>query len=50
VGLGFSPSPDAVKKSDLDALRDDFITITPMTADMTGLKIDLEGTLGNLSP
>jgi len=50
VGLGFSPSPDAVKKSDLDALRDDFITITPMTADMTGRKIDLEGTLGNLSP
>jgi broad specificity polyphosphatase/5'/3'-nucleotidase SurE len=50
VGLGFSPSPDAEKKSDLDALRDDFITITPMTADMTGKKIDLEGTLGNLSP
>jgi 5'/3'-nucleotidase SurE len=50
VGLGFSPSPDAVKKSDLDALRDHFITITPMTADMTGQKIDLEGTLGNISP
>ena len=35
VGLGFSPSPDPVKNSDLDALRDDFITITPYDADMT---------------
>ena len=50
VGLGFSPTPDAVKKSDLDALRDGFITITPMSADMTGQKVDLQGTLGNLAP
>ena len=49
-GLGFSPTPDAVKKSDLDALHGRTITITPMTADMTGKKIDLEGTLGNLAP
>lgn len=50
VGLGFSPTPDAVKKSDLDGLRGRIITITPMTADMTGQKIDLEGTLGNVAP
>lgn len=50
VGLGFSPSPDPVKKSDQDALRDRLITITPMSADMTGEKIDLTGTLGNLAP
>jgi 5'/3'-nucleotidase SurE len=50
VGLGFSPTPDAVNKSDLDALVDGYITITPMDSDMTGLKTDLEGTLGNLEP
>jgi len=50
VGLGFSPTPDAVKKSDLDAIRDGFITITPMSGDMTGPKTDLEGTLGKLEP
>jgi 5'-nucleotidase len=50
VGLGFSPTPDAVKKSDLDALVDGYITITPMDSDMTGRKTDLEGTLGNLDP
>lgn len=37
VGFGTSPTPDAVRKSDLDALRDDFITITPMDSDMTAL-------------
>lgn len=35
VGLGFSPSPDAVPNSDVDALREDFIGITPMNSDMT---------------
>lgn len=35
VGVGLSPSPDPVLNSDLDALRDDFITITPMNGDMT---------------
>ena len=50
VGLGFSPTPDAVKNSDLDALSANFITITPMDSDMTGPKIDLEGTLGTLEP
>lgn len=50
VGLGFSPTPDPVKKSDLDALEDGYITITPMNSDMTGPKTDLEGTLGNLEP
>lgn len=35
VGLGFSPTPDAVRNSDLDALREDFIGITPMDSDMT---------------
>jgi 5'/3'-nucleotidase SurE len=35
VGLGFSPTPDPVRHSDLDALREDSITITPMDADMT---------------
>ena len=41
VGIGFSPTPDAVKKSDLDALDGDFITITPMDSGMTGPKTDL---------
>jgi alkaline phosphatase D/5'-nucleotidase len=50
VGIGFSPTPDAVKKSDHDALSSDFITITPMDSDMTGPKTDLEGTLGKLEP
>jgi 5'/3'-nucleotidase SurE len=50
VGLGFSPIPDPVKKSDLDGHDAGFITITPYDADMTGLKIEMEGTLGNLSP
>jgi 5'-nucleotidase len=50
VGIGFAPTPDAVKKSDLDALVDGYITITPMDSDMTGPKIDLEGTLGKLDP
>ena len=50
VGLGFSPSPDPVKKSDLDAIREGYITITPMDGDMTGKKTDMEGTLGKLSP
>jgi 5'/3'-nucleotidase SurE len=50
IGIGFSPTPDAVKKSDLDALDEGFITITPMDADMTGPKTDIEGTLGNLEP
>lgn len=35
VGLGFSPSPDGVKDSELDALRGDYISITPMSGDMT---------------
>ena len=50
VGIGFSSTPDAVKKSDLDAFDDDFITITPMDSDMTGPKTTLEGTLGDLEP
>jgi 5'/3'-nucleotidase SurE len=50
VGIGFSSTPDAVKKSDLDAFDDDFITITPMDSDMTGPKTTLEGTLGILEP
>jgi 5'/3'-nucleotidase SurE len=50
VGLGFSPTPDAVKKSDLDGHDAGFITITPYDADMTGVKTEMEGTLGNLSP
>ena len=39
-----------VKKSDLDSLRGRNITITPLTADMTGQKVDLQGTLGKLAP
>lgn len=35
VGLGFSSTPDPVPHSDLDALREDHITITPMNGDMT---------------
>ncbi|HKK53882.1 MAG TPA: hypothetical protein VKA74_19975, partial [Myxococcota bacterium] len=35
VGFGLSPTPDPVRNSDLDALREDFITITPMNGDMT---------------
>lgn len=35
VGFGISPTPDPVRNSDLDALREDFITITPMNGDMT---------------
>jgi 5'/3'-nucleotidase SurE len=50
VGIGFAPIPDAVKKSDLDAFSDGYISITPMDADMTGPKTDLEGTLGKLEP
>ena len=50
VGIGFAPTPDPVKKSDLDALNGGFITITPMDADMTGPKTTLEGTLGELAP
>jgi 5'/3'-nucleotidase SurE len=50
VGLGFSPVPDPVKKSDLDGFDAGFITITPYDADMTGVKTEMEGTLGNLSP
>jgi len=35
VGLGFSPDPDPVKDSDVNAHRDGFISVTPMDADMT---------------
>lgn len=50
VGLAFSPTPDAVKKSDLDALEQGYITITPYDADMTGLKTELEGVVTKLAP
>ncbi len=50
VGFGLSPLPDPVKKSDLDALFDGYITITPYDADMTGKKTELQGTLGKLNP
>jgi 5'-nucleotidase len=50
VGVGSAPTPDAVKKSDLDAFADGFISITPMDSDMTGPKTTLEDTLGKLDP
>jgi 5'/3'-nucleotidase SurE len=53
VGLGFSDSPDPVRNSDLDALREDFITITPMDGDMTtgnGGLGQLKGQLVHLEP
>ena len=44
VGLGFSPDPDPVKGSDVNAFRNDFISVTPMDADMTGRTGGLWGT------
>lgn len=35
VGVGFSPDPDPVRHSDVDAFRDGSISITPMDGDMT---------------
>ena len=53
MGLGFSPDPDAVSNSDVNAFRDGFISITPMDADMTSRRNGLWGTatqLKNLEP
>lgn len=35
VGLAFPPGPDPVPRNDVDAHREGFITITPMSGDMT---------------
>lgn len=35
VGIDFPPGPDPVRRNDVDAHRDGFITITPMDGDMT---------------
>ncbi|MGH0028779.1 MAG: 5'/3'-nucleotidase SurE [Myxococcota bacterium] len=35
VGVTFPPGPDPVQRNDVDAHRDGFITITPMSGDMT---------------
>ena len=35
VGVTFPPGPDPVPRNDVDAHRDGFITITPMSGDMT---------------
>jgi 5'-nucleotidase len=52
VGFGLSPTPDPVRGSDLDALREDFITITPIDGDMTaGSSLGaLRGQLRPLAP
>jgi 5'-nucleotidase len=44
VGLGSSPDPDPVARSDVNAFRDGFITVTPMDADMTSSFGGLWGT------
>ncbi len=52
VGLGFSPTPDAVPNSDLDAIRANIIGITPMDSDM-GAKTKIgrmQGILIHLQP
>lgn len=50
VGLGFSPAPDPVMKSDLNALRNRYITVTPYDIDLTGPKTELEGLFKAVAP
>ncbi len=50
VGVGFSPDPDPVKRADVNAFRDGFISITPMDADMTSSFGGLWGTAIQLKP
>ena len=53
VGVAFPPGPDTEKDADVDAHRDDFISITAMDGDMTaGTKAidDVQDVLGGVSP
>lgn len=53
VGVGFSSEDQETRRSDLKALRNDFITITPMNGNMTsggGVQWDLKDQLGTLNP
>ena len=50
VGFSLSQNPDPVKNSDLNALIDGYITITPYDTDMTGRRARLRCPLGKLDP